>query len=100
MTFNNGEEMLRYIQRGYDLYNTEKEIYVFEYNAYGSICYYHIDNETAEELKKEDDYWGAYLGVGGYIIDDPSYEFFEDGDESNLDWCNDNYTGEWEDVTK
>ena len=59
-----------------------------------------MDNETAEELKKEDDYWGIYLGVGGYIIDDASYEFFEDGDESNLDWCNDNYTGEWEDVTK
>lgn len=104
MKFNSGEEMLSAIIDDYmDLYNKETEEYVFLYNDCGSICVYSIDNDHAEELKeqqKEDgEYWGAHLGVGGCIYDDPSYEDFEDGDYSNLDWCNDSYKGEWEDVS-
>ncbi len=100
MTFNNGKEMLDYINRGFDLYNPEKELYVFDYNTAGSICYYHVDNDTANKLRKEakenDLYWEDFLSIVGQIADDPSYECYEDGDYSNLDWCNDNYDGEWE----
>lgn len=101
MTFVNGKAMLENILNGADLYNREKEIYVFRYNDAGSIAYYYIDNEEAEELAKlkeesEEEYWGAFLGVGGWIIDDPECESYEEGEETNLDWCNDNYEGNWE----
>lgn len=85
-----------------DLYNKDKEIYVFDYNMDHSIAYYNIDNETFRKLKAKADeigeYVGALLGVGGWIVDDPSYEDFKEGDYSNLDWCNDNFDGEWEAV--
>lgn len=100
MTFSSGKEMLEVIKSGTDLYNPEKELYVFCYNIVGSIVVYRVTNEDAEKLKKEDEYWGAYLGIGGSIYDDPDYEDYEDDDYNNLDWCNDNYDGEWEDVTQ
>ena len=100
MRFKSGEEMLTIIQEGIDLYNKEKEIYVFVYNVEGSICYYNINNKEAEKLKQQSkeccDGWAAFLGFGGWVVDDPSHELFEEGDESNLDWCNENYEGEWE----
>ena len=99
MTFNNGKEILEEIIK-FDLYNKEKGIYVFEYNECGSICYYYIDNEEFSKLKKEAEEKSvnisSLLGVGGWICDDPSHELFLEGDYSNLDWCNDNYKGEWE----
>ena len=100
MRFKSGKRMLKVLQSDRDLYNKEKEIYVFRYNSAGSIAYYYIDNDEAEELRQrsieEGVYWGAFLGPGGRIADDPSYENFEDGDYSNIDWCRDNYKGEWE----
>lgn len=98
MTFNSGKEMLDTLNNDVDLYNSETETYVFNYNSLGSICVYHVTNEDAEKLKKEDEYWGSYLGVGGAIYDDTSCSR-EKGDYTNLDWCNDNYKGEWEDVS-
>ena len=101
MTFSNGKEMLDVIIHDcLDLYNSETEQYVFVYSDCGSICEYSISNEHAEQLRKlkeeDGEYWGAHLGIGGYIYDDPSHEDYEEGDYSNLDWCNENYQGEWE----
>ena len=99
MIFNNGKEMLDEI-REWDLYSKEKEIYVFEYNECGSICYYYINNEEFLKLKKEAEEnngcISGLLGPGGWICDDPSHELYLEGDYSNLDWCNDNYKGEWD----
>ena len=102
MKFNSGEEMLDVITNQCDLYSKEKEIYVFSYNTDNSICYYYIDNKRMGDLMiqatENETYVGGLLGSGGRIVDDPSYDGFEDGDYSNLDWCNDNYDGEWIEV--
>lgn len=98
MKFNSAQEMLNYIQGGNDLYNPRLETYVFVYSDAGSIAYYSITNEHAKELaklaKENDEYWGAFLGPGGRIIDDPSSDFYTDGKETNLDWCKDMYKEE------
>jgi len=102
MKFNSGEEMLDVITNQCDLYSKEKEIYVFSYNIYNSIAYYNIRNKEMNELRikaeMNNECVSGLLGVGGYIVDDPSYGGFRKGDYSNLDWCNDNYNGEWEEV--
>ena len=102
MKFNSGKEMLDYIVDCSDLYSAEKDLYVFGYNNYGSIAVYNIYPNQAMKLRdmseESGEYWGAFLGAGGSIYDDPRYENFEEGDYSNLDWCNDNYEGEWEEV--
>ena len=94
--FTSAKEMLDTIQNGTDLYNPNLQIYVFVYNIAGSIAYYNIDINEASELARQseesDEYWGAFLGRGGYIIDDPSSEFYEPGDETNYQW--------WENVFK
>lgn len=103
MKFKNGKEMLEEIQSGTDLYNPRTEQYAFLYNESGSIAVYTISNEHAAKLEKlakeQGEYWGAFLGSGGSIYDDPSYEDYEEENYSNLDWCNDNYEGDWEDVS-
>lgn len=103
MVFKDGKEMLAEIQADTDLYNPVTEQYVFCYNAAGSIAVYNISNKEASKLremaKQAGEYWGAFLGPGGYIYDDLGYEDYEEGDISNLDWCNNNYEGEWEDVS-
>ena len=102
MKFNSGEEMLDVITNQCDLYSKEKEIYVFSYNIYNSIAYYNIGNKEMNELRikaeMNNQCVSGLLGVGGRIVDDPSYGGFNEGDYSNLDWCNDNYDGEWEEV--
>ena len=107
MTFNSGQEMLETIKNDVDLYNRETEQYVFNHSGCGNIAVYYISNEDADELAKEDDYWGAYLGVGGAIYDSEEYireNYPEDKTNAdwytNIDWCNENYKGEWEDVSK
>lgn len=98
--FDSGEEMLAEIRRGTDLYAPAEGMYVFEYNEAGAVCCYSIDNEEAIELENKardtDDYWGAFLGWGGGIYDDPSDEYNppEPG-FSNIDFCNDTYQCEW-----
>lgn len=61
-----------------DLYNEKLELYVFLYNEPGALCYYPIDPEEADELRKlseehDEEYWGAFLGIGGYILDNYDY---------------------------
>ena len=102
MTFSSGREMLDGLTDLYDLYSRDKEIYVFGYNDSGSIAYYYIDNDEMDKLLAEANKYetcvSGLLGPGGHIVDDPSYEYFREGDYSNLDWCNANYDGEWEEV--
>lgn len=97
IVFKNGKEMLHTIWGG-DLYNVETGDYVFEYNNCGSICVYNLSEEEAIELQVKSkldggQYWGAYLGPGGYIYDDPSYEGYDkDYSISNLEWCKENFS--------
>ena len=102
MRFKSGKEMLDVLSQ-HDLYNKEKEMYVFSYNGNGSIAYYNLDNAEMNKLRaktlENETYVGSMLGPGGHIADDPSCEYFNEGDYSNLDWCNDNYNGEWKKVS-
>lgn len=98
LQFSSGQEMLDLIIAGHDLYSAEKQLYVFCYNDVGSVAYYQLDLDEARELAQKPavlkgEYWGAYLGIGGRICDDPSYELFTDGDFSNLDFCEEHYQG-------
>lgn len=104
MKFNTGKEMLDYIQSGKDLYSPSEQLYIFLYNGYGSIAYYYISNEEAEELRQTNEYWGASLGPGGWIVD--SKEYYEetpyehwDGQEYPEDFCNRYYMlDDWEEA--
>lgn len=77
MKFNNGMEMYDYLTAGNDLYNTETGDYVFEYNDAHALCVYHLDKDEAkilaEKSKENDEYWGAYLGPEGVILDALEY---------------------------
>lgn len=95
MKFSTAKEMLEHIQAGNDLYNPKLEVYVFLYNDVGSIAYYNINKDSAKSLsqkaKEQDEYWGAFLGPGGEIIDDVSSEFYRKGNKTNLQWCKNYY---------
>lgn len=84
--------MLDYLLNNTDLYNLETGQYIFHYNKDDAIAVYYIDTQTALQLAKAADdkeYWGAFLGPGGMIYDDPSYEHFDaDWNISNLEYCN------------
>lgn len=77
MKFNTWGEMYAYIVEGNDLYNPNLGIYVFEYNGFSALCRYDIDEDEAKELSQlsrdNGDYWAAFLGVGGKILDDMEY---------------------------
>lgn len=97
--FHSGTQMLDYIQKGNDLYNPETNTYVFLYNESGSICVYDwISNDHALDLALTREGWSGYLGVGGYIYDDPSYEDYDDMAMDNWDWCFNNFKGKWIDT--
>ncbi|MDE6021605.1 MAG: hypothetical protein K2H01_11495 [Ruminococcus sp.] len=92
MKFNTAQQMLDYINSNHDLYSPKAEIYVFNYNEAGSIATYHITKDEARELSNkvksgDEDYWAAFLGVGGSIWYDPSHECYQEGQMSNLDRC-------------
>lgn len=92
ISFSSVENMVKTLQQDTDLYNIETEEYVFHYNIDGAIAVYSISSGEAMELKAKADisgeYWGAYLGVGGTIYDDPA------------EYCKDNYSlAGWVDVT-
>lgn len=92
MKFQTAEQMLEYITKGNDLYSRQAEIYIFNYNEAGSVCAYNIDQEEAKQLAElvnnsDENYWGAFIGVGGQIWDDPTHACYEDGQMTNLDCC-------------
>lgn len=91
MKFKTPEQMLGYINDNHDLYSRKAETYIFVYNDAGSVCTYHISEEEAKELaikaKTDGEYWGAFLGTGGEICDDPSHECYRNGQKTNLDCC-------------
>ncbi len=99
--FKSGKDMLDYLCSGIDLYSPTEQIYVFNYNEDGNICAYkNIDLDKAVELEtkasKDEEYWGAYLGwQGSHIYDNSSYENYDDGRASNIEWCNEMYGSFW-----
>ena len=78
--FSSANDMLEKLKAN-DYYNHITEEYVFTYNDRDSIAVYNIDKDEAKKLSKQakenDEYWGAFLGPGGYIYDEPK----------NSEWC-------------
>lgn len=73
IVFNNAEEFIdTLVNNECDLYNPKTGDYVFHYNDKDAIAVYSLTKQEAEALAKEDDYWGAYLGFGGRIYDNPT----------------------------
>ena len=100
VVFKSGQEMLDFLLSDEDLYNMDTRDYVFHYSEDGSIATYDIGIEEAKKIAKEalagQEYWGAYLGPGGWIYDDPSSNFYDAECTSNLSYCNEVYnTGRW-----
>lgn len=99
--FCSGDDMLVTVTNFDGFYNPDIETYVFAYNDCGSIAVYtDIDPEEATKLateaKKANEYWGALLGVGGKIYDDPSYPDYDENQASNLEFCKRHfYEGHW-----
>ena len=90
-------EFLKNIQSGTDYYNPKEETYVFVYSDRGSICIYSIDPDKAKELaeksaENDGEYWGAFLGCGGEIFDDMSYDEPPAPCNSNIAFCRDAVT--------
>lgn len=104
MSFNSPEQMLDAILKGEkDLYNVKTGDYVFHYSESGSIAVYNLTSEEAEELDKKaienGEYWGAFLGGGGEIWDDPE-RAAENEQDCNLDYCKKVYALDgWVDVS-
>lgn len=106
MQFNSALEIYDYLIDSGDLYNTTKGIYLFNYNAAGAIAYYYISRGELRDLlmkvDPEENYLGAALGPGGYIIDvqliapdgeiieyeDPEFEYYYNDPGYKLD-CSD-----------
>ena len=104
VSFKSPEEMLDYITSDSDLYNLETGDYIWKYTECGSIAVDNFSIEEAERLAKESTeektYWGGLVGGGAVVYDDPSHELYEEGDETNLDYCKGTYNkGIWVDVT-
>lgn len=99
VTFDNAKEMLDFINDDHDLYCVETNTYAANYNDYGGIATYFLDEDDVlecEEYRKETgDYWLGRLGPGGDIYDDSSYHEFKGGQMSNLDFCEQNYKKLW-----
>ena len=92
MKFNDAYELLFEIQSS-DLYCPELEIYAFEYNDKGAVCWYYIYKNEAIELAKkvkesDEEYWGAFLGIGGQIIENENRnKYFDDPTDTEIeDW--------------
>lgn len=95
VTFSSAENMLEYLQTA-DLYNLETFEYIFKYSEDGDICVYNLEEEEAQVLyeksKESQEYWGAFLGVGGSIYD------YKNG--SALEYCKNKFLcHEWINVS-
>lgn len=115
--FKNGDEMFGYITSGNDLYSKSAGVYVFVYNDADALCCYSLDSEEVAELLEErekslfpDEYWEAFLGWGGEILDeweynDDEHRYSEDWEkrklylQPSLDFCNEMFeTEDWLDT--
>lgn len=80
MKFSSGKEMYEFVADGNDLYNKNDGLYVFVYNDAGALCCYSLSEDEAKSVatkaNKTGEYWGAYLGRGGNILDDADYDCF------------------------
>ena len=102
-TFASTDAMLAAINADNDFYNKTTGEYVFKYSESGSIAVYRLDMEEALELQKkameDKQYWGAYLGPGGYIYDNPDRRDCNIL-ETNIGYCEKNYMHpSWVNVT-
>ena len=99
VTFDNAEEMLSFINDNHDLYCEETNTYVSNYNDFGGIVTYFLDEDEVckcEKYREETgDCWLGCLGPGGDICDDPSYIDFGGDQISNIDFCEQNYKRLW-----
>lgn len=81
LKFNDANEMKTLIESGFDLFNTVTGEYVFLYNENQEFCSYILTLDEVlkcySKAKECDEYWGAFLGVGGTIIGD-TVDYCED----------------------
>ena len=112
--FSSGKEMYDMIVSGTDLYNENEEIYVFAYNDAGALCYYYLNRDEATKISRQanesNDYWGAFLGFGGNILDVMEYDEYRYSDleserrlylEPSFDFCEECFTCDgWYDTAK
>lgn len=98
--FDSPRAMLEQIYSG-DIYCPDEELYVFQYNDIGSIACYSVSIGDAIILQEniansDEEYWGAFLGIGGAIFDDPAYIYYDpDKHMSNEDFCSGYYKYTW-----
>jgi phytoene dehydrogenase-like protein len=103
MEFQDGKEMYEYLKH-HDLYDKESEVYVFLYNEDGALCTYDVTMEEAcslAEKSAEDDgqYWGAYLGPGGTVLDNTEYEPEQELYlQPSYDFCDRTFDKGWTDI--
>ena len=50
MKFNSAQEIYDYINSGKDLYDMDRGIYLFDYNAVGAIAYYYLGYDELLDL--------------------------------------------------
>ena len=86
MRFKNEKEMIEHVRKESDIYSPSLELYAFLYSDKGAICTYSVAHDHALKLSQEDEYWGAYLGPGGSIYDNPEGAFENEWDAD--DWIN------------
>ena len=112
MRFKNGKEMYDYVASGSDLYSPSKDIYIFVYNDADALCYYDLNHdEVLDILNRKGDsneYWCAYLGFGGDILDESEYDEHRYSDNQEMrdlylqpsyDFCEDYYNvDDWMDI--
>lgn len=104
LKFKSGKEMYDYICAGNDIYSKSEGIYAFVYNDADAIATYGLNEDVVAELiersKKYNDYWSAFLGIGGEIHDDYDYDeyrYSENWEERklylrpSLEFCDDAY---------
>lgn len=78
LTFASAGKMYDYICKEGDLYSKSLGIYAFVYNNAQAICIYNLQQDEVVKLieknKETNEYWGAHLGIGGSILEDPDYD--------------------------
>ena len=109
MKFDSWKEMYNYVIEGNDLYCPETKTYIFVYNDADALCCYYLKDGEADELvaksqKYNNDYWSAFLGFGGEVLDDLRYTKYQYSKSEILrraylkrsfDFCKQNYKYFW-----